>query len=58
MLDVFLVAILVASVKLGDLATVTAGPGIVAFTSVVLLTIFASSSFDTKLFWYQSERFA
>ena len=58
MLDVFLVAILVASVKLGDLATVTAGPGIVAFTSVVLLTIFASSSFDTKLFWHQSERFA
>jgi len=54
MLDVFLVAILVATVKLGDLATVIPGPGIIAFTAVVILTIFASASFDPKLFWKDS----
>ncbi len=35
MLDVFLLAILVALVKLGRIATVTPGPGLLAFTSVV-----------------------
>ena len=51
MLDVFLLAILVALVKLGDLAQVTPGPGLVAFTCVVVLTILASQSFDPKLIW-------
>jgi paraquat-inducible protein A len=27
------------------------GPGIIAFTSVVVLTILASSSFDPQLIW-------
>jgi paraquat-inducible protein A len=54
MLDVFLLAILVALVRLGKFATVTPGPGIVAFASVVVLTIFASASFDPKQIW-QSE---
>jgi len=51
MLDVFLLAILVALVKLGDLGRVIPGPGMVAFTCVVVLTILASQSFDTKVFW-------
>src|SRR2546423_4504188 len=51
MLDVFLLAILVALVKLGGLATVLPGPGLVAFTSVVVLTILASAAFDPKLIW-------
>ena len=51
MLDVFLLAILVALVKLGDLAQVTPGPGLIAFTCVVVLTILASQSFDPKLIW-------
>jgi paraquat-inducible protein A len=51
MLDVFLLAILVALVKLGDLGRVIPGPGMVAFTCVVVLTILASQSFDTKLIW-------
>src|SRR5262252_7020157 len=45
MLDVFLLAILVALVKLGQLATIIPGPGLLAFTAVVVLTIFASSAF-------------
>jgi paraquat-inducible protein A len=51
MLDVFLLAILVALVKLGELATVIPGPGLLAFTAVVVLTMLASSSFDPTLIW-------
>jgi len=45
MLDVFLLAVLVALVKLGDFATMMPGPGLVAFTCMVVLTMFASASF-------------
>jgi paraquat-inducible protein A len=51
MLDVFLLAVLVALVKLEKLATILPGPGLVAFTSVVVLTILASASFDSRLLW-------
>lgn len=51
MLDVFLLSILVALVRLKQLATVLPGPGIFAFTAVVVLTILASTSFDPKLIW-------
>lgn len=53
MLDVFLLAVLVALVKLGDLARVIPGPGLIAFTCVVVLTMLASQSFDSKLIWEQ-----
>lgn len=55
MLDVFLLAILVSLVKLGQLATVLPGRGLIAFTAVVVLTILASTSFDPKLIWEQPE---
>jgi paraquat-inducible protein A len=58
MLDVFLLAVLVAIVKLEQLATVLPGPGIVAFTCVVVLTILASFSFDPRLIWDDSKRSA
>jgi paraquat-inducible protein A len=54
MLDVFLLSVLVALVKLGDFATVVPGPGIFAFSAVVVLTILASSSFDPRLIWKES----
>ena len=38
MLDVFLLAVLVSLVKLGQLATVVPGPGLFAFTGVVVWT--------------------
>ncbi len=56
MLDVFLLAILVSLVKLGDLATVLPGPGLFAFTGVVVLTILASKSFDPAQIWDTPER--
>jgi paraquat-inducible protein A len=55
LLDVFLVAVLVALVKLDELATVLPGPGLVAFTAVVVLTILASASFDPALIWKKTE---
>jgi paraquat-inducible protein A len=55
MLDVFLMAILVALVKLQRLATILPGPGLLAFTAMVVLTILASASFDPKLIWEKSE---
>jgi paraquat-inducible protein A len=51
MLDVFLLSVLVALIRFGRFATVVPGPGIVAFASVVVLTIFASSSFDPRVIW-------
>jgi paraquat-inducible protein A len=55
MLDVFLLAVLVALVKLNDLATVLPGPGLAAFTAMVVFTILASQSFDTRLIWERDE---
>jgi len=56
MLDVYLLAVLVALVKLKQIATVLPGPGLFAFAAVVLLTILASSSFDPKLIWERSPK--
>ncbi len=51
MLDVMLVAILVAFVKVGDLVNVQAGYGLLAFTLMVLLSLLASLMFDPYEFW-------
>ncbi len=51
MIDMFMTSILVALVQLGDVATIDAGLGAVCFASVVVLTIFAASSFDPRLIW-------
>ena len=55
MLDVFLLAVLVALVKL-EFATVLPGPGLLAFTAVVVLNILASTSFDPKLIWEEPDK--
>lgn len=51
MIDVLLVAFLVALVKLGDLVDVEAGAGAVAFAAVVVLSMLASASFDPAAIW-------
>ena len=55
MVDVYVVTILVALVKLGALATIEAGPGAVFFAGVVIITIFAAMSFDPRLIWDAQE---
>jgi paraquat-inducible protein A len=51
MLDVMLVAILVAFVKLGGLVQIGAGPGLTAFTLLVLLSLLAGLLFDPHALW-------
>jgi paraquat-inducible protein A len=51
MIDVFMITTLVALVHMGFVATVLPGPGAICFASVVILTMFATSSFDPRLMW-------
>ncbi|RYF71674.1 MAG: paraquat-inducible membrane protein A [Comamonadaceae bacterium] len=51
MLDVFVVSLLTGLVQIQGFAQITAGVGIAAFGSVVVLTMLASLSFDPRLTW-------
>ncbi len=51
MLDIFVVGILVALVQFGNLAYVTGLSGAIAFAGVVIFTMLAANSFDTRLIW-------
>jgi paraquat-inducible protein A len=51
MIDVFMLTVLVALVRMGFIATVLPGNGAVAFASVVVLTMFAAAAFDPRLMW-------
>jgi paraquat-inducible protein A len=55
MVDIYVVTILVALVKLGSLATIEAGPGAIFFAGVVIITMFAAMSFDPRLIWDAQE---
>ena len=55
MVDIFAITILVALVRLGNLATIDAGPGAVFFGAVVVSTMLAAESFDPRLIWDRSE---
>ncbi|HVW67464.1 MAG TPA: paraquat-inducible protein A [Steroidobacteraceae bacterium] len=50
-IDVFAVSVLIAALRFGALTEVHAGAGLVAFAAVVIITMFATSSFDTRLMW-------
>ena len=51
MLDVFVVAILVALIQLKPLMSVEPGAGVVFFMVVVVLTMVAAQTFDPRLIW-------
>lgn len=55
MLDIFVIAILVALVDFGHLASIEAGYGAVAFACVVVLTMLAALTFDPRLIWDNAE---
>ncbi len=57
MLDIFVMALLVALVDFQAVATVRVGPAAVAFAAVVVLTMMASMAFDPRLIW-EAERTA
>lgn len=56
MLDIFMIAILSSLVKIGAIATVEPGAGAIFFASVVVITIFATMSFDPRLIWDNIEK--
>jgi paraquat-inducible protein A len=51
MVDVFVVAILVAVVQLGSVISIQPGHAALSFASVVILTMLAAITFDPRLIW-------
>jgi paraquat-inducible protein A len=51
MVDIYVVTILVALVRLGNLATIQAEAGAIFFAAVVVITMFAAMTFDPRLIW-------
>ncbi len=51
MIDVFMISILTALVRMGLVASVNPGPAAVSFCAVVVLTMLAAVSFDPRLMW-------
>jgi paraquat-inducible protein A len=50
-IDIFSVAMLVAVLQFGSLTAVHAGAGLVAFAAVVIITMLATTVFDSRLMW-------
>jgi paraquat-inducible protein A len=55
MLDIFVVALMVALIQLGNLTSIHPGAACIAFAAVVILTMFAEMALDPKLIWDQTE---
>ena len=51
MLDIFVMGMMISMVHFGDLAMVTLGWASLSFAIMVVLTMFATESFDTRLLW-------
>lgn len=51
MVDVFVVGLLTALVHMGLISNIYPGMGIMAFAGVVILTMLAALSFDSRLIW-------
>lgn len=51
MLDIFVIGLMISLVQFGELAKVTTGLAAISFATMVVLTMFATESFDTRLLW-------
>ena len=51
MIDIFMLSVLVALVRLGSIASIEPGAGALAFAAVVVITMIAATSFDPRLMW-------
>ncbi len=56
MIDVFVVAVLAALVQAGVIYTITPEPAAVYFAAVVVTTMVAAMTFDTRLLWHDGEQ--
>lgn len=55
MIDVFVVATLVALIQLGGLLSIQPGSAALAYTGVVITTMLAAERFDPRLIWDQAD---
>jgi paraquat-inducible protein A len=55
MIDVFVVAVLVSLIQLGNIMNVLPGHAALAFCGVVICTMLAAMSFDSRLIWHNQE---
>ncbi|MGN0915864.1 MAG: PqiA/YebS family transporter subunit [Succinivibrio sp.] len=55
MIDVYVVIIMSAIVKINSILNISPGFAIICFCSVVLITLFSAESFDERLIWDQKE---
>ena len=55
MVDVFVVAILVALVQLGNIMVITPGLAATSFSVMVILTICSAQCFDSRLLWDKAQ---
>ncbi|OED45583.1 paraquat-inducible protein A [Endozoicomonas sp. (ex Bugula neritina AB1)] len=51
MLDIFIISLLTGLVQFGQIGYVAAESGVWAFSAVVVITMFAATSFDPRLLW-------
>jgi paraquat-inducible protein A len=51
MIDVFVVAVLVALIQMGNTLSIFPGPAALAFCAVVFTTMIAAMTFDSRLIW-------
>lgn len=51
MVDIFVITLMVALVEMGSVASVTPGPGSMAFAVMVIATMLAVQCFDPRLVW-------
>ena len=51
MVDIYVITVMMALIKLGGLASFDAGPAAVFFGTMVVITMFAAMSFDPRLIW-------
>jgi paraquat-inducible protein A len=56
MVDVFLLSILVAVGQLGVMASVQSEPGALFFAAVLVCTLFASESYNSRMIWQTKEQ--
>lgn len=51
MIDIFVVALMVAAIQFGELVTIDTGPAAISFTLAVVMTMIATINFDLRLLW-------
>lgn len=56
LLDIFVIGLMISMVQFGELAVVTTGYAAASFATMVILTLFATESFDTRLLWDEKEK--